>query len=312
MCRESFQYQLSNIPKLRSNTIPRVKQWWTQLHIVPYSSSQNDSKNNYSLKDIRKTIFGSSRDMSGIEINPYTHSLYIPHSAMYYDSMPRHFQDVTRHPSYRSPLSGPQKEMVCILKDMIESVGAELPIPAPNMPSKSCNGTSTTTTAWQSVLKFFFQKRRNLEAHESDSSSSNGEQESGDGIDSRDDESVNHPGNGDRTAHINVQPDVLWFGTKVRHQGEVRIFLAAMRPMMMNAEPVKGPETTYPQRQYLPTIQEEESSATHGNQLTYGKRANSSATAIMRVSMISFVPVSSHAVVVGTTEHPLTPIADLL
>ena len=222
---------------------------------------------------------------------------------MYYDSMPRHFQDFTRHASYRSALSGPQKEMVCILKDMIESVGAVLPIPTPStMPSKGCKGP---TTAWQSVLKFFSIKQRNLEAHENDSE---GEQEGRDGIESRDNESVNHPGSDDRTAQVNVQPDVLWFGTKVRHQGEVRIFLAAVRPMMMNAEPVKEREGLYPQRQYLPTIEEE---STHGNQLTYSARAKSNAT-IMRVSMISFVPVSSHAVVTGTIEHPLTPIADLL
>ena len=208
---------------------------------------------------------------------------------MYYDSMPRQFKDITRHASYSSALSGPQKEMVCILKDMIESVGAELPTPARKTLSKDRNGTFTTTT-WQSVLNFFFKREKSGEASDHDSCSSDEVQAARDGV------------NSERTIQNNVLPDVLWFGTKVRHQGQVRIFLAAVRSMADTGE--------YADRKYLPTITEEGNSA-NNNQLTFKTTATGIAS-VMRVSMISFVPVSSHAVAASTSEHPLNPIAHLL
>ena len=263
------------------------------MNIIPYRS-QTVEKNNNALKDITKTLFGFNANRSGIEIDPHTHSLYIPHTAMYYDSMPRQYKDITRHASYCSALSGPQKEMVCILKDMIESVGADLPIPAPTAPSKDSKRVGTSSTTWQSVLNFFFKKDKSaVEANDHDSCSSDEDPAARNGV------------NSERTVQNNVLPDVLWFGTKVIHQGQVRIFLAAMRSMTDQGE--------HADRQYLPTIVEEESSTHthHHHQLTYKTEAKGIASA-MRVSMISFVPVSSHAVAASTSEHPLNPIANLL
>ena len=200
--------------------------------------------------------------------------------------MPRHFRSQPSRPS-----SGPQREMLSILKDMIESVGAEL------TPSYNSSFNPASWSIARSMQYLLLRVADSLLRRNPNLTQAN--------------RKIEHIEPGSESMVENLQPDVLWFATKVRLGDGERFFLAAIRPMEVDAaaeEPTTSPLT--PQSHNRSPSSLNNSQSANGSK-GEARRWVSPQLDVLRVSMVSFVPFPPHALE-ATPEHPLMPIAKLL
>ena len=270
----SFEYQ--NVRTTYG--LPRVKQW-VPVNIHSYNASSSVA--------LQTSLWERAFPGSGVAIAPQTRSLFIPESVFYNDSMPRHFRSQPSRPS-----SGPQREMLSILKDMIESVGAEL------TPSYNSSFNPASWSIARSMQYLLLRVADGLLRRTPNLTQAN--------------RKIEHIDPGSERMVENLQQDVLWFATKVRLGDGERFFLAAIRPMEVDTaaeEPTTSPLTPQSHNQ-SPSSLNNSHSAANGSK-GEARRWVSPQLDVLRVSMVSFVPFPPHALE-ATPEHPLMPIAKLL